>query len=83
VMAAMDAQAQSEKTPAVSAPMTCPSYPGTVALLSTPVQSLAGSSRPCDEMRKFEFVQVAEQSSPLSRPAQTHAGRGPPAANLS
>jgi hypothetical protein len=83
VVAAMAAQAQSGKTLMVSAPMTCPSYPGTVALMSTPAQALAASSRTGEALLQFEYVQVAAQSSPLSKPAQSHAGRGPPAPGLS
>jgi hypothetical protein len=82
-MAAMAAQTQTDDAPAVSAPMTCPSYPGSVALLSTPAQALAASSRTCDEIRAFEYVRVAAQTSWLSKPAKTHAGRGPPTSSLS
>jgi hypothetical protein len=83
VLAAMAKQAQSGNTPAVSAPMTCPSYPGTVALLSTRLQALAAASRTGEQLFQFEYVQVAAQSSPLSKPAQSHTGRGPPASSLS
>jgi hypothetical protein len=82
VMSAKMQQAQSGKTLMVSAPMTCPSYPGAVALLSTPAQALAAASRTGEELRTFEYVQVATHTSPLSKPAQSHSGRGPPAPSL-
>ncbi|MGP8251825.1 MAG: hypothetical protein ACLQHF_07305 [Terracidiphilus sp.] len=82
-IAASAEQAQSGKTPVVSAPMTCPSYPGAIALLSAPSQALAAASRHAGALQPFEYVQVATLTAPLSKPAQTHAGRGPPATNLS
>jgi hypothetical protein len=83
VLTALAAQAQSANTPIVSAPMTCSSYPGSVALLSTTKLALAAASRTSEALLQFEYVQVAVHVSPLSKPAQTHAGRGPPASSLS
>ena len=83
VMTAMATETQSRKTPMVSAPMTCPRFPGVLAMLSTVKMALAASSRTCDEMRVFEYVRVVAQTSPLSKPAQSNAGRGPPALSLS
>ena len=83
VMAAMATETQSGKTPKMSAPMTCPRFPGAIAMLSTVKLALAASSQTCDEMRAFEYLRVAAQTSQLSKPAQTHAGRGPPASSLS
>jgi hypothetical protein len=82
VVAAMAAQALSGKTATVSAPMTCPSYPGTVALLSTVKQALASTPQAGEALRPFEYVQVAAHASPRSNPAQSHAGRSPPASSL-
>jgi len=82
VVAAMARQAQSGKTPMVSSPMTCPSYPGAIALLSTPAQALAAASRTVETLFAFAYVQVATHTSGLSKPAQSHAGRGPPASSL-
>jgi hypothetical protein len=79
----MAAQAQSGQSPLVSAPMTCPSYPGAIALLSTPGEALAALSRMGDAPLHIEYVQIAAQTTPLSGPAQTHAGRGPPESSLS
>ena len=82
VVAAMARQAQSGKTPMVSSPMTCPSYPGAIALLSTPAQALAAASRTVETLFTFAHVQVATHTYGLSKPAQSHAGRGPPASSL-
>ncbi|MGD0914033.1 MAG: hypothetical protein ABR928_19250 [Terracidiphilus sp.] len=82
-MAGMAAQAQSDDTPAFSAPMTCPSYPGAIALLTGPAQALAAASRMGETLEPFEYVQIARHTAPFSKPAQTHAGRGPPASSLS
>ncbi|MFZ0302721.1 MAG: hypothetical protein WAL75_08550 [Terracidiphilus sp.] len=82
-MAAMAQGAQSGRTPMVSAPVTCPSYPGSVAMLSTPAQALATASRTSEAPHRFEYVRIASHTAPLSKPAQTHAGRGPPASSLS
>lgn len=83
VVAAMAAQAQSGSTPTVSAPITCPSYPGAIALLSTPAQALAAASRTGEALQPIENVRAAAHASGLSKPAQSHAGRGPPASSLS
>jgi hypothetical protein len=76
-------QTQSANAPTVSAPMTCPSYPGTVALLSTAKLALAAAPGLGAALLQFEYVQAAAYAPPLSKPAQSHAGRGPPASSLS
>jgi len=77
-MAAMAGPGQTGKATTVSAPMTCPRYPGTLAMLSTPTQALVAPSRTSEELLALEFVLVARQASPHSKLVQAHAGRGPP-----
>jgi len=82
-LTAIAEQSQSENTPTLSAPMTCPSYPGTVALLSTVKQALAVALRTGEPLLQFECTQIAANASLLSKPAQSHTGRSPPAWSLS
>lgn len=77
-MAAMMAAAEEGKT-AVSAPATCPNYPGPVFALLLPTHALATVRH---EFAARETVTATVQSSyPLaaSNASESHAGRGPPA----
>lgn len=77
-MAARAEQARSDKTPLISAPMTCPSYPGVVAFLTAPTQALAAAARTGETLLRFEYLQAVVQKAPLSASLQSHSGRGPP-----
>lgn len=79
---AATAEQSSGNTPAISAPNTCPLYPGAVTLLSPQTLALATVSKTTGAFFSQEYVLLDAQSFPLSKPAQSHAGRGPPASNL-
>jgi hypothetical protein len=82
-MAAMMAKIESGSTPVLTAPLTCPSYPGPSAAILMPAHALTAA--PASFRPEFTrtpaptFERIAE----FSRPSRAHAGRGPPAANLS
>ena len=82
-MAAMMRSAQSGKTPIVSAPLTCPYYPGPAATLTATTPALATTPQAAPVMRSFEFVPASAQMSRFSSPLQSHSGRGPPVLSLS
>jgi hypothetical protein len=81
-MAAVTRQAATGKTPMVSVPMTCPYYPGAIALLSTPARALVVTAGTGDAQIALTYVPVATHASPFATPARTHAGRGPPASTI-
>jgi hypothetical protein len=73
-------QAQPGTTPVVSAPLTCPYYPGTATLMTGPAPALASTASGLPADLAEIFARVAWQLTALSRPSTKHAGRGPPAA---
>jgi len=80
-IAAMMRDAQSGKAPIVSAPMTCPYYPGAVNALWTP--ALAAAAAEVQALASSSLALAAMQTLAHRSPAETHAGRGPPALSLS
>ncbi len=73
-------QARSGSAPIFTTPLTCPYYPGPGALLVGPTPALASAAAPLPEPVARTFAQTVRRSSVFSRPATTHAGRGPPTA---
>ena len=82
-MTAMMRDAASGKMPMVSAPMTCPEYPGLAALFAAPAPALTVAAAGLSVLREQARVALAHYAAPEETPARTHAGRGPPPENLS
>jgi hypothetical protein len=81
-MAAMQ-QAQPDKSPGVSAPITCPYYPGAANAIFAPQPALAAMANSTRMPAVAGFLPAPARSTSLATPARTHAGRGPPSSNLS
>ena len=82
-MAAMMAKIESGSTPVLTAPMTCPSYPGPSAAILMPAHALtAAPARMCVALTSSP-APVHEGMAAHSMTGRAHAARGPPAANLS
>lgn len=79
-MAGETAAAQPESGPAVSAPLTCPHYPGATALLTGPDRTLAASATRLPAYVALAFSPAFQFLAPASHPGTAHAGRGPPSA---
>lgn len=79
-MARMMEQARNGSAPIVTTPLTCPYYPGPGALLVGPTPALASTAAPLPDPLESAFAQAARRTPVFSRPATTHAGRGPPTA---
>jgi hypothetical protein len=79
-LAAMRAQAES--TPAFAVPLTCPQFPGAAAMFAPPAPALMAlaAGAPVDEERARAFG--GDTVAALLAPSRSHAGRGPPEANL-
>jgi hypothetical protein len=71
--------AETGNTPTVSAPLTCPYYPGAIAMQTTPVQALVVAAGTVQAQLTFAYARVATQTPLLTTLARAHAGRGPPA----
>jgi hypothetical protein len=82
-MAAVMRDAASGEMRTVSAPLTCPEYPGMAALLAAPAPALTVAAAGLPVPREQTRVAHARNATPEATPAPTHAGRGPPAAALS
>lgn len=77
-MADSGVQAQSQSAPVLSAPLTCPAYPGSAAVITGPGSALvaAAANLPILAARTYKSTTIAAVV--LSNPSRTHAGRGPP-----
>lgn len=82
-MAAILAQSESGATPILTAPMTCPLFPGFVSGPSTPAHALLASMAGLPVVLARACSPVASRADVRIRPIGTHAGRGPPALALS
>jgi hypothetical protein len=87
---AMDAQIMAMRagrgidlTPSFSAPITCPSYPGQSAAILMPAHALATAQAMACVALTSSMAPVRERLVARSITSRAHAGRGPPAANLS
>ncbi|HEY1648327.1 MAG TPA: hypothetical protein VGF96_10115 [Terracidiphilus sp.] len=72
------AQAQPDSTPAVSAPLTCPHYPGAAAALTATVFALVSATAHLPALAQSGYRPAATPTTALATPIRTHAGRGPP-----
>jgi hypothetical protein len=78
------AMAQSaDPRPSFTAPATCPEYPGPTLALLMPAHALTVSAARLREAGVQRHKAVAGYMVGSATPSRTHAGRGPPAANLS
>jgi hypothetical protein len=82
-MAAMMAKAASGTTPYVTAPMTCPLYPGFGTGASAPAHALAATAASLPSPMVQACAAAANHAHARMRPIRRHAGRGPPALTLS
>ena len=67
----------------LSAPLTCPSYPGLSAIFTAPGSALLAPTAEMPGTKTQVFVNAAICVAPTSSPRRDHAGRGPPASILS
>ncbi len=77
-MAAMLAQEASGKTPALTAPLTCPMFPGFLAGPSIPSHALVASAANLPALLTESRSPESASASPLTRPIRARAARGPP-----
>lgn len=82
-MAAMMRDAASGKVPMLSAPVTCPDFPGAAAVFAAPAPALTVSAAGVPVLREQTEVAIAEHASPEATPTRAHTGRGPPSTTLS
>jgi hypothetical protein len=82
-MAAMMVKAQPGGTPTVTAPMSCPLFPGLLAGLSSPAPALATSMAGLPVLLVRVGSLVASGADARMRPVSINAGRGPPASKMS
>jgi hypothetical protein len=75
-------QVQSRSKPTVSAPLTCPNYPGLAAVIASPVPALPASGACLAALPMQAVLPVTVPVTMLASFIRTHAGRGPPAANV-
>jgi len=78
-MAAMLAQEASGKTPILTAPLTCPMFPGFLAGPSTPAHALLASAASLPALLVQAHTPPSASSTALARPLRPRAARGPPA----
>lgn len=80
-MAAMMEQAASGSDATLTAPATCPLFPGFMAGPATPAHALPASQLdlPAPHLQVLTFVHGRVE--PRLTPIRTHAGRGPPASS--
>ena len=70
----------SGSAPVVSAPLTCPNFPGLSAMFATPAAALAASATSTPAAKSQAFLAAAIGSAASSGPGSAYAGRGPPKA---
>lgn len=73
------AEAASDGRPALTAPATCPYYPGAVIAWIAPAHALLAPSAGFAVPQSSVRVALGASIAPRTAPARTHAGRGPPA----
>lgn len=77
-MAAIMAAIESGGKASVSAPTTCPYYPGATIALLMPAYALTSEAQPMPEFEASTRALLSEPSADLQAPSLTYAGRGPP-----
>jgi len=78
-MAAMLAQEASGETPILTAPITCPMFPGFLAGPSTPAHALAASAPSLPALVEQSLTPAPASVSPLTGSLRARPARGPPA----
>ncbi len=78
-MAAMLAQQASGKTPILTAPLTCPMYPGFLAGPSTPAHALAAAAASLPALLTQSLSPASTSVSALTGSLRARVARGPPA----
>jgi hypothetical protein len=82
-MAAMMAQAFSGSTPVLTAPLTCPLFPGFRAATALTTQALAAAPTSLTVLLALPHSPAAGRAAARLSQVRTLAGRGPPALTLS
>ena len=77
-MAAMMAQAEPGSTPMLTAPMTCPLFPGFAGGTSAPSHALAASAASLPFLLTQAHSPALGHAAARMRPIRTRAARGPP-----
>jgi hypothetical protein len=77
-MAAMMAEARSGSTPFVTAPSTCPLFPGFAAGPWTPAHALAATAVEYPSLLKQSHAPAAVRASAHASSIRIHASRAPP-----
>src|SRR5581483_1744099 len=72
------AKAQPSSSPTVSAPVTCPYYPGTAAAVTGSVFALVFSIAHLPVTIVSAYRPLTASIAAVANPSRTHAGRGPP-----
>lgn len=81
---AMRAHQALDPRPAFSDPLTCPNYPGPAIAMLMPAHAITAAMVDAKASRMaVSHVAVPRYGLLVSAPLRTHAGRGPPATNLS
>jgi len=70
--------ATQDRTPAFSAPATCPYYPGAAAIVTSPAPALAAKAAPAPALNAQAYVPAASPIRVFLSSVRTHTGRGPP-----
>lgn len=68
----------SGSTPVVSAPLTCPYYPGSIATLTGSIKALVAAAASVPASASRSYRSAASRIAAVSIPGRAHAGRGPP-----
>jgi hypothetical protein len=74
------ARAENSSAPALTAPLTCPLYPGPATLMVGTAPALAIAGARLRASIPYAFPPAIPRAVFVSRAAGTHAGRGPPSA---
>ena len=81
---AMRAQQALDPRPTVSDPSTCPNYPGPTFATLMPAHGVTAAMLPATAFWTAQpHAGLPQSTAAISAPLRTHAGRGPPQANLS
>lgn len=78
-MAAMMAKAFSGSTPILTAPLTCPAYPGYTASTTAPPPAIAAASVTLPVLLARPHSAAAGRAAARATEFRTRANRGPPA----
>jgi hypothetical protein len=82
-MGAIASPAQPNSAPVVSAPFTCPYYPGAIAAVLTHAPAFTTASVELPALTAHTHKPAGHRAVTFASPVRTHAGRGPPSTHLS